>query len=168
MKTCSKCSTHKPLAEFYKRSDTGKPHSWCKTCKHQSGKQWSAKNKARHSEINAAWYVDNKDKHLENSKIWYQANKSRKLETTTAREKRCVLATPVWADRELIKELYALAQKLTEQTGIPHEVDHIIPLQGKEVCGFHLEDNLQVITQAENRRKSNKMLCSDERSGHLN
>ena len=168
MKTCSKCSTHKPLAEFYKRSDTGKPHSWCKKCKHQSSASWVKANKAKHNELQSKWYVDNKDKHLENSKIWYQANKSRKLETTTAREKRCVLATPVWADRELIKELYALAQKLTEQTGIPHEVDHIIPLQGKEVCGFHLEDNLQVITQAENRRKANKIPQLDNCGGHLN
>ena len=168
MKTCTKCSDSKPLTEFYKRSDTGKPHSWCKTCKHKSGASWVKANKAKHSELQSKWYDANKDKHLENSKVWYQANKSRKLETTTAREKRCVLATPVWADRELIKELYAIAQKLTEQTGIPHEVDHIVPLQGKEVCGFHLEDNLQVITRSENRRKSNKMLCSDGHSGYLN
>jgi len=156
MKTCTKCTQYKALDEFYKRSDTGNPHSWCKQCKHESSKQWNANNKAKHSELNAAWYEANKDRHLANSAEWYNANKSRKLETTTAREARCKLATPVWADRELIKELYEVARKLTEQTGIPHEVDHVIPLQGKNVSGFHVENNLQVIPASENRRKSNK------------
>jgi hypothetical protein len=156
MKTCSKCQETKLLDEFYKRSDRDYYHSWCKQCKHESGKSWHKRNKDRHSEINRKWYENNKEQHLANSKAWYEANKHRKLETTTAREKRCVLATPIWADRELIKELYALAKKLTEQTGIPHEVDHVIPLQGRNVSGLHVETNLQVITATENRRKSNK------------
>jgi len=158
MKTCTKCKCEKPLDRFYKRSDRNTYHSWCKDCKHKSSKQWNAKNKDKHSEINRKWYEENKEHHLSNSKKWYENNKHRKLETTTAREKRCVLATPTWADRELIKELYALAKKLTEQTGIPHEVDHIIPLQGKNVSGLHTQDNLQVISAEENRRKSNKFI----------
>ena len=155
-KTCTKCKEEKALDQFYKRANRDAYHSWCKQCKHESSKKWNAKNKQKHSELNSAWYEANKEKHLANSKKWYNANKSRKLETTTAREARCKLATPAWADRELIKELYALAQKLTEQTGIPHEVDHVIPLQGKNVSGLHVPENLQVIPASENRRKSNK------------
>ena len=156
MKTCSKCKETKELGQFYKRSDRDAYHSWCKSCKHLSGKQWNIKNKERHSQMNSEWYEQNKEKHLANSRQWYKDNKHRKLETSSAREKRCVLATPTWADRELIKELYALAQKLTEQTGIPHEVDHVIPLQGAIVSGLNVPNNLQVITREENRRKSNK------------
>ena len=158
MKTCTKCKSEKPLDRFYKRSDRGAYHSWCKDCKHEASKSWNLRNKEKHSELNAKWYEENKEHHLANSKEWYENNKHRKLETTTAREKRCVLATPTWADRELIKELYALAKKLTEQTGIQHEVDHIVPLQGKNVSGLHTQDNLQVITAEENRRKSNKFI----------
>jgi hypothetical protein len=156
MKTCSKCKETKELVQFYKRADRDSHYSWCKPCKNLSGKQWNMKNKERHSQINSEWYEQNKEKHLENSRQWYKDNKHRKLETTSARDKRCVLATPTWADRELIKELYALAQKLTEQTGIPHEVDHVIPLQGAIVSGLNVPNNLQVITREENRRKSNK------------
>ena len=160
MKTCTKCQESKPLDQFYKRSN-GKAHSWCKSCKHESSRNWHSKNKKRHAELTSQWYEKNKEQHLANSKVWYEANKSRKLETVTAREKRCVLATPTWADRELIKELYELARKLTEQTGIPHEVDHVIPLQGETVSGLHCQDNLQILTQAKNRRKANKLVSLD-------
>lgn len=157
MKTCTKCHAIKPFDGFYKRSRSPDGHeAWCKVCRLEHNRAWFAKNKDRHGELTRSWYERNKEQHLQNSKEWYEVNKHRKLETTTAREKRCILATPTWADRELIKELYLLAQKLTEQTGIPHEVDHVIPLQGKNVSGLHVETNLQVITAEENRRKSNK------------
>lgn len=48
------------------------------------------------------------------------------------------------------------AARLTRRTGIVHEVDHIVPLQGENVCGLHVETNLRVITKAANREKSNR------------
>jgi 5-methylcytosine-specific restriction endonuclease McrA len=45
---------------------------------------------------------------------------------------------------------YANARCLTRQTGIPHEVDHIIPLSRG---GRHEPSNLQVLTLVANRRK---------------
>lgn len=60
-----------------------------------------------------------------------------------------------WANSEAIKRFYTQAQKMTEETGIEHEVDHIIPLLGKNVSGLHVETNLQVIPKEDNRRKSN-------------
>lgn len=47
--------------------------------------------------------------------------------------------------------------KAGEPNGIPFEVDHIIPLNGKNVCGFHMVENLHVITKTDNRTKSNKL-----------
>lgn len=57
------------------------------------------------------------------------------------------------ANLKTISEFYILAKKLTEQTGIPHEVDHITPISKG---GRHHENNLQILTQAENRKKHNK------------
>jgi hypothetical protein len=56
--------------------------------------------------------------------------------------------------------IYAKAKQLSGDTGIPHEVDHVIPLRGKLVSGLHVVANLQVVPRAENRRKSKRFALS--------
>lgn len=48
---------------------------------------------------------------------------------------------------------YKEAKRLTQETGIKHEVDHIWPLSRG---GPHLPWSLMVITAEENRKKSDK------------
>jgi hypothetical protein len=64
--------------------------------------------------------------------------------------------TPPWADLLEIEKIYELSAKLTQETKIPHNVDHIIPLQGKLVSGLHVPDNLRVIPARINQIKNNK------------
>jgi len=61
------------------------------------------------------------------------------------------LATPKFANLEKIKEIYKNCPK-------GYEVDHIIPLNNKLVCGLHVEWNLQYLTPKDNQRKSNKLI----------
>ena len=63
---------------------------------------------------------------------------------------------PIWADRNKITQFYLDARQLTTETGVKHEVDHIIPSNHPLVCGLHNEFNLQILTKTENCRKSNK------------
>jgi hypothetical protein len=63
---------------------------------------------------------------------------------------------PKWADKELIAEVYALAQRVQRQKGARVAVDHIIPLRGKEISGLHVHNNLQIITLSANAKKSRK------------
>ena len=58
----------------------------------------------------------------------------------------------------VIEEMYALAKLKSESTGIKWHVDHIIPLNNKNVQGLHVWTNLQVIPETMNLRKSNKIL----------
>jgi hypothetical protein len=161
MKTCTKCQEVKSLDQFYKRSDRDAYHSWCKSCKHLAGKSWHRRNKERHNELTKRWYEENREQHLSNSREWYAANRHRKLATTSAREERCKQATPIWVDMTAVQELYRRAQEITEQTGIPHEVDHIVPLTHEAVCGLNAPANLQILTQEQNRRKANKLVGLD-------
>lgn len=40
--------------------------------------------------------------------------------------------------------------------GPGHELDHIIPIKGKLVCGLHVPSNVRVVTTRENQAKQNK------------
>jgi hypothetical protein len=53
--------------------------------------------------------------------------------------------------------MYLEAQRLTKETGIPHEVDHIYPLQGKNYRGKHTPENLQIVPLYWNRGKGAKV-----------
>lgn len=66
-----------------------------------------------------------------------------------------MLRTPAWADPVAIQRFYDEAHRLTVATGKTHHVDHDYPLQGKLVSGLHVENNLQILTGAENSRKRN-------------
>lgn len=65
-------------------------------------------------------------------------------------------AMPYWVDRDKIDAVYRLCAKISKQSGIKHHVDHIVPLIHPRVCGLHVPANLQILTQTENCKKSNK------------
>lgn len=95
-----------------------------------------------------------KKRHKDQNQDYYRA-------LVSARRRRFRLATPKWLTAEHKMEIrlkYRLAIELSRRTGIRHAVDHIIPIQGEEVCGLHVPWNLGVITQEENLKKSNKLV----------
>jgi hypothetical protein len=69
-------------------------------------------------------------------------------------------AVPKWLtedEYQQIKDFYEIARMFKLFTGQDYHVDHIVPLQGKNVCGLHVPWNLQVIPARENLSKSNKL-----------
>ena len=56
-----------------------------------------------------------------------------------------------------IDKIYVNAKRVSSKTGIPHDVDHIIPLGCNECYGFHVPKNLQIIPSLDNIRKLNRL-----------
>lgn len=151
-------------ANQYRAKNAGKARAAYRT--------WYEANKDASSAATAAWgarnpgwyqrYVErNREAIREKRRQWARTNRA----AETAKARRYHLskrrASPLWLSPiqvALIAEHYEIAAARSVQTGIPHDVDHIVPLNGKSVCGLHVPWNLQVIPAVENRAKRNLLL----------
>lgn len=145
-----------------------------KESKLAKAREWKRKNKEKVKAYNEAWRKANPNyskeyhsipehKERENelkrlkrkrkpkkSKEERLEHKRRRHNAETIRHKAEKLKrTPPWADIEAIKQFYLNCPE-------GYEVDHIIPLRGKNVSGFHTLENLQYLKSEVNRKKSNK------------
>lgn len=124
----------------------------------EAGRRYYEKNKAL--VIARANHRPTEDKR-QARKNWDQRHTDEKRINTSNRKRRHRMATPKWLtylQKTEMKQLYLIARKLTQTTGVRYVVDHIVPLRSDVVCGLHVPWNLQVITQDENLRKSNKLV----------
>jgi len=72
-------------------------------------------------------------------------------------------AAPPWLTPELNAEIVAIYQESIDwekATGIPHEVDHLVPLAASHkgirwLCGLHIPWNLRAIPKHLNQDRSN-------------
>jgi 5-methylcytosine-specific restriction endonuclease McrA len=104
-----------------------------------------------------AWNQSNKQSLKSSRDKYRKANAGKVNASQMTRAARKLHATVAWANKQAIEQIYEQARELTVNTGVQHEVDHILPLRGKRVCGFHIETNLQILTEVENQRKNNKV-----------
>ncbi len=186
MKTCNRCLVDKATECFYANGKSGL-HPACKECHSEVRRAARAANPEKFRAAESALYYANRDVRKAAMGVYYEKNRLKKLENERQRyqrqadaiKERCAQyrmthpekirfwngsrralqksATPDWADREQIAALYREASQRWAETGIPHHVDHIIPLKGKGVCGLHVIANLQILTQAENLRKGTRI-----------
>ncbi len=99
-------------------------------------------------DINDFWHENNPNKRAVYSKT-YIANNRAAINAAAAKKRADkVLATPKWADLLAIKEIYKTCPE-------GYHVDHIVPLNGANVCGLHVEYNLQHLPARDNIRKGN-------------
>lgn len=128
----------------------------CTLCEKEYNKKWSSENPDKRLEIYARYRENNQEKIKIRIKKYYEENKQDYVRRRLKRRERTMHATPSWADSEQMQKVYNEASRLTETTGVPHEVDHIIPLQGDYVCGLHVHQNLRAIPVSKNRSKGKR------------
>lgn len=184
-KKCGKCSLEKNIAEYSRCSSKKNGlQGYCKSCASHKTKAWQNVNKDNYKNLVKTWRVNNRERIREvsnkYSKLYYKKRpEAIKLSKKKWREKNGDLISVYRAGRkrqldrlknnltsEMLKEIrriYNYAKALSKQTGVPHHVDHIVPLNAKNCSGLHVPWNLQIIPAAENYAKRNKMPPENER-----
>ena len=172
-KTCKGCGDTKTLDLFAKeiRNKDGRSGK-CYDCSNlyyrergnlpdvkRQKEDYRKNNKSRSAAYNKEYYSKNRDSIIESVCLWQSENKDKtrlyKSKNKAARKGNVISLTP--EQESAISDFYWLAKDLEAITGEPYHVDHIIPLQGKNVCGLHVIWNLQYLTPEENLRKGNKV-----------
>lgn len=180
VKKCDTCRINLPSKFF-----GGRRHNWysenrknttCAFCEaEKEDTQWTRRQEGIKQRLaeeirerEESWWRENADRVA----LWareysLEGMVERLAEEGRQREAAQIRATPPWADPKKIAAIYEEAARLTAETGIPHHVDHIVPLQGpvatwgpfkgmRIVFGLHWEANLQVIPARDNVKKGNR------------
>lgn len=143
----------------------------CLTCVRERFKRngWIGKNKERRKQHCKKYRDANREKTVTASlasisknphvpKAWVDANRGLVRLYKRYNKLKRKQARPSWVDIRELVEIENVCRRVSQETGITHHVDHIVPLNGKTVCGLDVPWNLQVIPAADNLRKSNKLL----------
>lgn len=169
-KICFICHENKKITEFPKHPKMKDGHlNKCKICTKNYLKKYYDKNKDTMVLKMKEWRNNNKEykNSIDNKYYWKNRDRCRKLQSEyyidTRNERifrvsmyraKLLNAIPAWLSieqQEEIKNMY-----LNCPSGF--EVDHIVPLKGKNVRGLHIAYNLQYLTNHENNVKHNKVL----------
>lgn len=125
------------------------------------GKQYRASEHGQ--SVRHKSYVKNrKQKRSYDKRRWKSDEAVRARHAAVCAKRRALLsrATPPWFLEEemAVQQLYAECASMSATSGVEHQVDHVIPIQSKIVCGLHCLANLRIITAAENQSKGNRLL----------
>lgn len=184
MKTCTVCGTEKSKNDFYvKDKKTGRLSASCKVCHNQKVMEWQNDNRDKvRGYIRKCCkraYDNNPEKYKEKSRLKRAANPERAREIVNRSYKKIYdnnrprerarhnmyyskrrEAKPKWLtsiQKAMLQEFYDIASARQMQTGIKYHVDHILPINGENSCGLHVPWNLQILTEAENCAKKNRI-----------
>jgi hypothetical protein len=161
-----------PCANGHK-SDRMVSNRGCCECLREGARAWRAANPEKRREMNLRgrssergrerarrkarqWYEENKLRAYATSREWKERNKDRLAPMAAARQAARRDRRPAWQSRSEMVCFYESARRVSRCLGIPHQVDHVVPLFGKLVSGLHVPGNLRVIPASINQKKSNK------------
>ena len=128
----------------------------CMACAREKSQKWTALNRNKYLERKTIANDKRADKNRQYAAEWRRKHPSRKNAIESVRRATCRQQTPSWADQDQIVMWYEVANVLS-RGGVKFHVDHVLPLRGKNVCGLHLQDNMQVLPWHSNLKKGNRL-----------
>jgi hypothetical protein len=118
-----------------------------------ASKRWATLNREKKRAQNQAYHKRYPNKVAAKRREHRRKRRHLSLANVARYRARLLNATPQWANQAAISQIYEMAARL----GPDYHVDHIIPLSSPEVCGLHVETNLNIITKTDNLRKGNRI-----------
>lgn len=170
-KTCSKCGQCLPVSCFgFANKKKLQLRGDCKSCRNKVSSKWYENNKESRKKTINEWRSKNKEKYLAKCREWQLDNPKKvknyqkkwyynNLEKISLKHYRRKQAVPSWLTdfhKKQIKAIYDKNQEYRSQ-GFDFHVDHIIPINGKNVSGLHVPWNLRITTAEYNLKKNNKL-----------
>ena len=116
-------------------------------------------NSEKRKQYMTEYATNNRDKIRKIASTWQKNNKGKVNANTAVRHAAKMKRKPNWLSKEQklhIRCLYQVAAMRTRESGQEWHVDHIVPMQGKDVCGLHVPWNMQVIPATDNMKKNNR------------
>lgn len=137
-------------------------------------KQWKKENPEKFRDSKRQSYLKNREKYIEKMVQYNRDNREefhkrlRKYRSTekgqiarrASRNSRRKREEDASLGRRWKNEVYDVYKQCAQLRQLGHdvEVDHIVPLLGKNVSGLHVPWNLAIIPAKENRTKTNKFV----------
>jgi len=119
---------------------------------HTRVRESQSKNREYYNQKSIEWQNENKERHLQNRRNSYARNSAKEIERVRRRQKKIRHGEMFMnqAEQAEVQGMYDFCRIFKK-----FEVDHIIPLNGKNVSGLHILGNLQVLPISINRSKGN-------------
>ena len=164
-KQCICCGFEKPLEAFsiHRRMRDGRLNK-CKACCVEYARQHRAKRPAeelkamRRAEYEACIRSGSRTRERSLNEVRAQHDPmTRKINALRyAHKSRVKGYQPTELDDLVFSEAVRISRSRTKATGIPWEIDHIVPIKAKFASGLHNAFNIQVVPKRWNELKSNK------------
>lgn len=156
-RTCALCGT----CIDHMRADAKFCSRTHKRISRDSKRDWAAeyqRNKKARQAQSLKYYYEDHEKSKKAQLVRQKTRLSKIAFYEATRRALKMQRTPKWlteTDKERIQNEYKLAALQTKITGEQWHVDHIIPLQGKNVSGLHVPSNLRAMRGSDNISKNN-------------